>query len=67
MSAASRSDTVRFWCNLFGAMFAAEIWEQRVLGMRPSHWRWHLGEVFAEIDSGRLYPQRPVDHEGEVG
>ena len=37
-------ETVRF-----GSMFAAEIRKRRVSGMRSSHWRWHLDEVFVKI------------------
>ena len=39
-------ETVRFWWNRFGPMFAAEIRRRRVsrvCGFR--HWRWHLDEV----------------------
>ena len=39
-------ETVRFWSNGFGPMFAAEIRRRRAGGMRPSRWRWHLDEVF---------------------
>ena len=39
-------ETVRFWWNRFGPMFAADIRRQRVLRMRGfRHWRWHLDEV----------------------
>ena len=38
-------ETVRFWWNRFGPMFAAEIRKGRVAHMRSyPHWRWHLGE-----------------------
>ncbi len=60
-------ETVRFWWNRFGPMFAAEIRERRVSGMRSSHGRWHLCEVFVEFYNGRRYDQRPVVLEGEVG
>jgi len=60
-------ETVRFWWHRFGPMFAAEIWKCRGLGMRLSHSPWHWGEVFMEICGARPYPQRTVDHEGEVG
>jgi putative transposase len=40
-------ETVRFWWNRFGPMFAAEIRRKRVERMRSlPHWRWHLDEVF---------------------
>ena len=35
-------------------------------GMRSSHWRWHLDEVFVKINGERHYLWRAVDHEGEV-
>ena len=46
-------ETVRFWWNRFGPMFAAEIRRNRVSRMRSySNWQWHLDEVFA-IDKWR--------------
>jgi putative transposase len=60
-------ETVRFWWNRFGPMFAAEIRRKRVEKMRAfSNWRWHVDEVFVKINSERHYPWRAVDHEGEV-
>ena len=40
-------ETVRFWWNRFGPMFAAEIQKRRVHHRSYSQWRWHLDEVFA--------------------
>ena len=34
-------------------MFAAEIRKRRVEGMRSSHWRWHLDELFVKINGER--------------
>ena len=59
-------ETVRFWWRRFGPMFAAKIRKRRVEGMRSSHWRWHLDEVFVKINGERHYLWRAVDHEGEV-
>ena len=59
-------ETVRFWWNRFGPMFAAEIKTRRIEGMRSSHWRWHLDEMFVRINGKRHYLWRAVDHEGEV-
>ena len=60
-------ETVRFWWNRFGPMFAAEIRRQRVNRMRAlRHWRWHLDEVFVKINGERHYLWRAVDHEGEI-
>lgn len=37
-----RHETVRFWWNRFGPMFASEIRKWRVNGMRAnSNWQWH--------------------------
>jgi transposase-like protein len=59
-------ETVRFWWHRFGPMFAAEIRKRRVEGMRSSHWRWHLDEVFVKINGEWHYLWRAVDHGGEV-
>jgi putative transposase len=60
-------ETVRFWWNRFGPMFAAEIRRKRVDRMRSgTHWRWHLDEVFVKINGEMHYLWRAVDHEGEV-
>ena len=60
-------ETVRFWWNRFGPMFAAEIRRKRVDRMRAyTHWRWHLDEVFLKINGATHYLWRAVDHEGEV-
>jgi len=60
-------ETVRFWWNRFGPMFASQIRRRRIAhfsGYR--HWRWHLDEVFVKINGERRYLWRAVDHEGEV-
>ena len=60
-------ETVRFWWNRFGPMFAAEIRRKRVQQMRAyTHWRWHLDEVYVRINGEMRYLWRAVDHEGEV-
>ena len=60
-------ETVRFWCNRFGPIFAAEIRRKRVSQMRVySNWQWHLDEVFVKINGEMHYLWRAVDHEGEV-
>ncbi len=60
-------ETVRFWWNRFGPMFAAEIRRKRASRMRGySNWRWHLDEVFVKINGELHYLWRAVDHEGEV-
>jgi len=59
-------ETVRFWWNRFGPMFAAEIRKRRIQNQSYSHWRWHLDEAFVRIDGETHYLWRAVDHEGEV-
>ena len=60
-------ETVWFWWNRFGPMFAAEIRRRRVERMRASpQWRWHLDEMFVKINGETHYLWRAVDHEGEV-
>ncbi len=60
-------ETVRFWWNRFGPMFAGDIRRQRVSRMRAfTHWKWHLDEVFVKINGERHYLWRVVDHEGEI-
>ena len=36
-------ETVRFWWNRFGPLFAAEIRKRRIHLHSHSNWRWHLG------------------------
>ena len=60
-------ETVRYWWNRFGPMFASEIRKKRI-HPSPNHsnWRWHLDEVFVKINGETHYLWRAVDHEGEV-
>ncbi|SDL11431.1 IS6 family transposase [Aliiruegeria lutimaris] len=60
-------ESVRFWWNRFGPMFAAEIRKKRAERLRSGpQWRWHLDEVFVKINGERHYLWGGVDHEGEV-
>ena len=59
-------ETVRFWWNRFGPMFAREIRNRRVHNHAYSNWRWHLDEVFVKINGETHYLWRVVGHEGEV-
>jgi putative transposase len=60
-------ETVRYWWNRFGPLFAAEIKKRRQADARAStQWRWHLDEVFVKINGENHYLWRAVDHEGEV-
>jgi putative transposase len=60
-------ETVRYWWNKFGLMFAREIRNKR-MHPTPNHsnWKWHLDEVFVKINGETHYLWRAVDHEGEV-
>jgi putative transposase len=42
-------ETVRFWWNRFGPMFASEIRQMRMQSMRSVS-RWHLDEMFVKIN-----------------
>ena len=60
-------ETVRFWWNRFGPLFAADIRRQRVSRMRGfRHWRWNLDEMYVKINGEMVYLWRAVDHEGEI-
>ncbi len=59
-------ETVRFWWNRFGPMFAREIRKRRVQNQNYSNWTWHLDEVFVKINGELHYLWRAVDQEGEV-
>ena len=60
-------ETVRFWWNRFGPLFAAVIRRRRAGFLRTvPQWRWHLDEVFVKINGETFYLWRAVDHEGEV-
>ena len=60
-------ETVRFWWNRFGPLFAAEIRRKRVQQLRAhSNWQWYLDEVFVKINGETYYLWRAVDHEAEV-
>ena len=60
-------ETIRFWWNRFGPIFAAELRKKRTSRMRAvPGCRWHLDEVFVKINGERHYLWRAVDQEGEV-
>ena len=60
-------ETIRFWWNRFGPMFAKEIRRKRIQKLRAySNWQWHLDEVFVKINGETHYLWRAVYHEGEV-
>ena len=60
-------ETVRYWWNRFGPIFAAEIRHKRAQHLRAwPQWRWHLDEAFVRINGKIHYLWRAVDQEGEV-
>ncbi|NDR58662.1 IS6 family transposase, partial [Pseudoruegeria sp. M32A2M] len=60
-------ESVRFWWNRFGPMFASEIRKKRAERLRSGpQLQWHLDEMFVKINGQRHYLWRAVDHEGEV-
>jgi len=62
-----RHETVRYWWNRFGPLFAAEIKKSRTTHpVSYSNWRWYLDKVFEKINGETHYLWRAVDHEGEV-
>jgi putative transposase len=60
-------ETVCFWWNRFGPMFAADIRRQRAFRMTGfRHWNWHLDEMYVKIGGEMHYLWRAVDQEGEI-
>ena len=60
-------ETVRFWWNRFGPLFASDIRRQRASRMRGyRQWQWHLDEMYVKVNGEMAYLWRAVDHEGEV-
>jgi len=60
-------ETIRFWWNRFGPIFAAEIRKDRINQTKSySNWQWYQDEVFVKINGETHYLWRAVDHEGEV-
>ena len=60
-------ETVRFWWNRFGPLFASDIRRQRISRMRGfRQWRWHLDEMYVKMNGEMRYLWRAVDHEGEI-
>ncbi len=57
-------ETVRFWWNRFGPMFAAEIRKRRIHYQSYSRWRWHLDEVFVRINGETHYQWLAVSMAG---
>ncbi len=55
-------ETVRYWWNRFGLMFAAEIRKRRVHHRSHSNWRWHLcrRDIFKQNRSAALAEWRQL-------
>jgi putative transposase len=59
-------ETVRYWWNRLGPIFAAEIRRKRARHLQVwPQWRWHLDEMFVRINGEVHYLWRAVDHESE--
>lgn len=59
-------ETVRFWRNMFGPLFASDIRPHRVSRMcKFCHWCPHLDEVYVELSNETVYFWQAVDYEGE--
>ena len=62
-----RHETVCYWWNRFGPLFAADIRPQRVSSMRGlRQCRWHLDEMYVRVNGEMRYLWRAVDQEGEI-
>ena len=49
-------ETIGFWWNRFGPMFASKIRQKPVKRPRAySNWKWHVNEVFVKIIGERYY------------
>ena len=60
-------ETVRFWRNRFGPLFAGDIRRQRVSHLRGfRQWRWHMDEMYVKLNGEMVYLWCAVDHEGEI-
>src|ERR1700743_2750469 len=56
-------ETVRFWWNRFGPLFADAIRKRRMRDGNFSCERWHIDEVFVKVNGELHYLWRAVDHE----
>ncbi len=60
-------ETLRYWWNRFGPIFASEIRWKRVQKLRAfSKWKWHVDAVFVKANGKRHFLWRAVYHEGAV-
>ncbi len=60
-------ETVHFWWNRFGPMFAADLRRQHVSRMRKfKRWNWHLDEMYVKIGGQIHHLWSAVDQEREI-
>ena len=60
-------ETVRYWWNKFGPLFASKIRKNQIQSAQNySNWRWHVDKVFVKINSELHYLWRAVDRVGEI-
>lgn len=57
-------ETIRYWWNKFGPLFAKDMKKKKLHS--DSNWRWHIDEVFVKINGETHYLWRAVDQEGTV-
>ena len=57
-------ETIRYWWNKFGNLFAKDLKAKSLT--QPSNWRWHIDEVFVKINGETHYLWRAIDHEGTI-
>lgn len=57
-------ETIRYWWNKFGTLFAKDL--KKKSPNSNSNWRWHIDEVFVKINGETYYLWRAVDQEGTV-
>ncbi len=60
-------ETVRYWWNRFGPVFASESRRNRIQQLKAySKWKWHVDEIFVKVNGKRHYLWRAVDRDGQV-
>ena len=53
-------ETVRYWWNRFGPLFASDIRRSRTNRMRGfRQWQWHLDEMYVKVNGELRYLWRP--------
>jgi len=57
-------ETIRYWWNKFGTLFAKDL--KKKASNSHSNWRWHIDEIFVKINGEMHCLWRAIDHEGTV-